>query len=104
NFGSTFIVLKPFHQRRGAALCSEAIANHLRVRFLTEIEQAQTLVFGAPAVDGLGNAGGFKLMLEATGNVDLGALEAQTGNLSEKGGKQPGFIGLFSSFRASTPQ
>src|SRR5205085_8326992 len=99
-----FIVLKPFHQRRGAALYSEAIANQLRTRCMTEIEQAQTLVFGAPAVDGLGNAGGFKIMLEATGNVDLKALEAETANFCEKGGKKPGFIGLFSSFRASTPQ
>ncbi|HZT80559.1 MAG TPA: efflux RND transporter permease subunit, partial [Gemmataceae bacterium] len=75
-----------------------------RMRLATEIESAQTLVFGAPAVDGLGNAGGFKLMLEGTGNVDPQQLEAQTANLCEKGGTQPGFIGLFSSFRAATPQ
>ena len=38
---------------------------------MQEIQQAQLLVFGAPAVDGLGNAGGFRLMLEGTGGVDL---------------------------------
>src|SRR5262249_49435369 len=66
--------------------------------------QAQILVFGAPAVDGIGNAGGFTLMLESTGNVDLKALEAETMNLCAKGGEQPGFVGMFSSFRATTPQ
>jgi len=55
-------------------------------------------------VEGLGSAGGFKVMLEATGNVDLSALESQTANFTEKGSKIPGFIGMFSSFRAATPQ
>jgi multidrug efflux pump len=104
NFGTMFIVLKPFSERRSPGLYSEAIADGLRRRLMTEIEQAQVLVFGAPAVDGLGNAGGFKLMLEGTGGADLGALEAQTVNLCEKGGHNPGFVGLFSSFRAATPQ
>ncbi len=104
NFGTMFITLKPFRERRGPGLYSEAIAATLRQRFQAEIEQAQLLVFGAPAVDGLGNAGGFKIMLEATGNIDPDALEAHTNNLCEKGGKLPGFIGLFSSFRAATPQ
>jgi multidrug efflux pump len=104
NFGSLFIVLKPFSERRSPALYSEAIADGLRRRYLQEIEQAQVLIFGAPAVDGLGNAGGFRLMLESTGNVDLGSLEAQTNSFCEKGGQKPGFVGLFSSFRAATPQ
>ncbi len=104
NFGTTFIVLKPFHERRSPDLYSEVIASKLRERIYAEVEQAQTLVFGAPAVDGLGNAGGFKLILEATGNIDLKSLEGQTANLCEKASHVPGFLALFSSFRASTPQ
>jgi multidrug efflux pump len=104
NFGTTFLTLKPFHQRRLPHQYSEAIAETLRARLFEKIEEAQLLVFGAPAVEGLGNAGGFKVMLEATGNVDLGALEAQTNNFSAKGSQIPGFIGMFSSFRAATPQ
>ncbi len=104
NFGTMFLVLDPFHKRRAAELYSEAIANELRGRLFMEIEQAQVLVFGAPAVEGLGNAGGFKLMLESTGGADLKALEAQSANLAEKASKFPGFIGLFNSFRSATPQ
>jgi multidrug efflux pump len=104
NFGTTFLTLKPFHDRRSPDLSGEAIANKIRMRCAAEIEQAQILIFGAPAVDGLGNAGGFKLMLENTGNVDLKKLEEQTANLSEKGSQMPGMIGMFSSFRATTPQ
>jgi multidrug efflux pump len=104
NFGTTFITLKPFHERRGMNLYSDAIANELRGKIYAEIEQAQTLIFGAPAVDGLGNAGGFKLILEATGNIDFQSMEAQTANLNEKASHVKGFIAMFSSFRASTPQ
>jgi multidrug efflux pump len=104
NFGSLFIVLKPFRERRSPALYADAIADRLQRRYVAEIEQAEVAVFGAPAVDGLGNAGGFRLMLENVGNVDLGELEAQTANLCEKAGKKPGFLGVFSSFRAATPQ
>ena len=42
------------------------------------------LVFGAPAVRGLGNAGGFKLMVEGTGDVDFDALQAR----ADKSGRQ----------------
>jgi len=103
NFGSIFIILKPFHERRSPEMYSEAIANTLRMK-LMKIQEAQVLVFGAPAVDGLGNAGGFTLMLEQTGNVDLPVLEENTAKLSEQVSKTPGFVGMFSSFRASTPQ
>ena len=51
-------------------------------------------VFGAPAVDGLGNAGGFKLMVEAIGDVNFVALQGQADNLAEKGNQQPGHGGL----------
>ena len=69
-----------------------------------EIPEARVLVFGPPAVRGLGNAGGFKLMVEATGDVDFDALQAQADNLAAKGNQQPGLVGLFNGFRARTPQ
>ena len=104
NFGSLFIVLKPFHDRRSPELYSEAIAAKIRGELAQQIQGAQMLVFGAPAVDGLGNAGGFRLMLEGTGGADLRRMETETAKLCAEGSKTPGFIGLFSSFRATTPQ
>ena len=53
---------------------------------------------------GLGNAGGFKLMVEATGDVNFDALQAQADTLAAKGNQQPGLVGLFNGFRARTPQ
>jgi multidrug efflux pump len=104
NLGTAFLGLEPFHKRRDPALGAEAIAAELRRRFQREIPEARVSAFGAPAVDGLGNAGGFKLMVEAVGDVNYGALQAQADNLAAKGNQQPGLVGLFNGFRANTPQ
>jgi multidrug efflux pump len=104
NYSSLFLPLKPFHERRGAGLTSEAILKRLRARLQREVPEARVLVFGAPAVRGLGNAGGFKLMVEATGDVDFAALQTQADNLAAKGNRQPGLVGLFDGLRARTPQ
>jgi multidrug efflux pump len=104
NYGTMFVVLKPFHERRDAAENGEIIAARLRERFQREVPEARVQVFGAPAVRGLGNVGGFKLMVEATGDIDLDALQAQADNLAAKGSQQPGIVGVFNGFRARTPQ
>jgi hydrophobe/amphiphile efflux-1 (HAE1) family protein len=104
NYCGVFIPLQPFRERRSAGLSGEAILKRLRARLAREVPEARVLVFGAPAVRGLGNAGGFKLMVKAIGDVDYGALQAQADNLAAKGNQQPGLVGLFDGFRARTPQ
>jgi multidrug efflux pump len=104
NYGNIFVILKPFHERRDPALTGEAIAGRLRARLRREVPEARVLVFGAPAVRGLGNAGGFKLMVEATGDVNFDALQARADSLAAQGNQQPGLVGLFNGFRARTPQ
>jgi multidrug efflux pump len=104
NLGCIFAPLKPFHERRNPALRADAIAAQLRRRFQSEVPEARINVFGAPAVDGLGTAGGFKLMVEATGDVNFDALQAQADKLAAQGNRQPGLVGLFNVFRARAPQ
>ncbi|WP_010585557.1 efflux RND transporter permease subunit [Schlesneria paludicola] len=104
NLGSMFITLKPFDERLSPSLSADAIAAKLRQRIQKEILEARVNVFGAPAVDGLGSAGGFKLMVETIGDVNFVTLQGQADNLVDKGNQQPGLVGLFNGFRASTPQ
>src|SRR5262249_13077642 len=104
NYGSMFITFKPFAERRAADRSGEAILSRLRDRFRREIPEARLLLFGAPAVRGPGNAGGFKLMVEAIGDVNYDAFQGQADNLAAKGNQQPGLVGLFDGFRARTPQ
>jgi multidrug efflux pump len=104
NLASMFVILNPFHERQSPELRDTAIADQLRQKLFREIEDAQVAVFGAPPVDGLGNAGGFRLMIEDRGDSSLPVLQEQTENLAEKGNKMPGLVDLFTLFRANTPQ
>src|SRR5262249_21580916 len=85
NYCFMFVGLQPFDERRDPALSGEAIAAQLRARFRRELLEARVLVFVPPAVRGLGNAGGFKLMVEAAGDVNFDALQAQADALAAKG-------------------
>jgi multidrug efflux pump len=104
NFASTFIILDEFENRHGPHLYADAIADRLRRQLFQEIQEAQVAVFGAPPVEGLGNAGGFEVMIEDRRDAGLQSLQGQIDNLTEKGNLVPGLVGLFSMFRADTPQ
>jgi multidrug efflux pump subunit AcrB len=103
NYGGGFVILKPFHDRHAAAMRADAIAQDLRRR-LSEIADARISVFGAPAVDGLGNAGGFKLMVEDRGSNGFDLLQAQADKLADEARRLPGMLVVFNGFRANTPQ
>src|SRR5207253_10962764 len=60
-------------------------------------------VFGAPPLEGLGTAGGFKIVIEDRGDSGLGTLQKVTDEIVATGRKEPGLRDLFTSFRAKTP-
>jgi multidrug efflux pump len=104
NFGSMFLTLEDFHHRHGHDEYADVIAAKVRQRCKEEIPEALVSIFGAPAVDGLGNAGGFKLMIQDRADAGLKVLQGQADNMAEKGNQLPGLVGLFNGFRATTPQ
>jgi multidrug efflux pump subunit AcrB len=105
NFGSMYVILEDFHHRHGPEESADVVAAELRKHFAEEVQEAATAVFGAPPVDGLGSAGGFKLMVEdRSGAAGLESLQAETENLVAAGNADPKLVGLFTQFRANTPQ
>jgi multidrug efflux pump len=85
-------------------LNADAIAAKLRAECYREVQEASVAVFGAPAVDGLGNAGGFKVMVRDVGDLGLDILQESADDLAAQGNEEPGLVGLYSAFRARTPQ
>jgi multidrug efflux pump len=104
NFGSLFIGLKPYAERRDADRSSDSILNKLRQRFAAEIPDAQVAVFGPPPVFGAGRAGGFAVMIEDRGDSGPVALQKHLDELVREGSQTPGLLGLFAVFRANVPQ
>ncbi len=104
NLGSMFVVLTPWDERHSSAEYDAAIAREIQQTCARDIEGAVIGVFRAPPIHGLGNAGGFKLQTEQRGYVDLNGLQAQTDLLVAKANADPRFAGVFSIYRAATPQ
>ena len=57
-------------------------------------------LFGAPPVEGLGTAGGFKIVVQDTGDNTLAALQKNAEKVVAAAGADPHLQGLFTSFRA----
>ncbi len=104
NYGSIYVILDEFEHRHGADPGADAIAAKLRSACYRDVQEASVAVFGAPAVDGLGNAGGFKIMVRDVGDMGLDALQEAADDFASTGNEQPGLVGLYSAFRSQTPQ
>ena len=104
NYGTIYVVLDEFHNRHGSEMGADSIAAKLRAACYREVQEAQVAVFGAPPVDGLGSAGGFKVMVRDVAALGLDPLQEAADTLAASGNEQPGLVGLFSAFRSQTPQ
>ncbi len=104
NYASMFIVLDEFEQRQAPELYSDVIAAKLSRELSQKIPEAIIGVFGAPPVDGLGNAGGFKIMIQDRGDRGAEFLQNEVDRIVEASRAQPAVGGMFSQFRANTPQ
>jgi multidrug efflux pump len=104
NFGSMFVILDDFADRRSPDLTGDAILGQLRKRFSNEVPEATVNIFPPPAVSGLGRAGGFKIMVEDRGDNGLDRLQQATDRLIREGNQQAGLTGLFTVFNANSPQ
>ena len=72
-------------------------------RRLAGIKDAFVLVINPPPVQGLGAAGGFKMMVEDRNNLGPQALANATKALVAAANKDPDFAGVFTLYNASSP-
>jgi multidrug efflux pump subunit AcrB len=103
NFGSLYLMLDDFEHRTKHGLSAEEIADKLQERFQREVPKAIVNIFGAPPVEGLGTAGGFRIVLLDTGDTGLVELQKTAEGVVGAGEKDANLQGLFTSFRADTP-
>ena len=98
-----FAGLKDFDQRKGEEHSGNAILERLRGP-LSTISGAQVVPFAPPAVQGLGQFGGFQFVLEDQTGTSMQQLSNVTQKVIEQGNKNPDLTGLFTSFSANDPQ
>jgi hydrophobe/amphiphile efflux-1 (HAE1) family protein len=104
NAGAIFLVLEPFEQRAGdPTKTANAIQAELLKRFVP-LQEALLLVVLPPPVAGIGNAGGFRMMVEDRGARGPQALQAAVAAMSARAGQTKGLGQVFTLFEVSTPQ
>jgi hydrophobe/amphiphile efflux-1 (HAE1) family protein len=104
NAGAIFVVLDPFEERaKDRQKSAPAIVGALFQR-LSAIQEGLVLVVAPPPVSGIGNAGGFRMMVEDRGGRGAQALQGAVFAMMGRAGQTPGLVQVFSLFETSTPQ
>lgn len=101
--GIVFVMLKPFNERKGAALSGNAIAGSLNQKFAA-IQDAFIAVFPPPPVMGLGTLGGFKFQIEDRSAAGYAELDRAKAAFLTKARQTPELGPAFSSYEINVPQ
>ncbi len=102
NYSTTFVVYKDWAER-GAGLDQDTIVSSINRR-LFEMQEAQAFVVIPPPIRGLGQAGGFQMIVEDRRSLGLAELQRATLELIQMGNSQPGLRNLATTFSNSSPQ
>jgi HAE1 family hydrophobic/amphiphilic exporter-1 len=105
NAGLVFLPLQPYEKRKGHDHTAAAIIARLRPQ-LFGISGAIVIAFEPPAVQGLGQFGGFQYELLDQGNHTLQDLDKTNHDLIRAGAqrKEKDLTGLFSTYTSNDPQ
>ena len=123
NFGSFFVILKPFSQRQKASLRADGIMARMRKQFAEQVKDGRVVVSGSSPIPGISTSGGFKIMVQDRGGLGLPTLQDQTDKFIRKITQQIGeegkkkkldeedgeprramLAGVSTAFRSNTPQ
>ncbi len=99
--GFIFVSLKPWEER---SMTAKQLADKLNMIFGRSITNATVMAFGPPAIQGLGAAAGFSMMLQDRGGNTPKYLEQQTKLFLAAAQQRPEIKRVYSTFNAGSPQ
>jgi len=99
--GFYFLQLDPWHER--GSRTADVISAELNAR-LNELPGAMAFTFPPPSIPGVGNAGGFDVMLQDRTGGDIEYLARNAQRFIEAANKRPELRGVVTMFRPDVPQ
>ena len=102
NAGTIFSGLPSLYNHHIPGITANSVLADLRKR-LSVIQGAYILTIPPPPVQGIGNAGGFKMMLEDRAGLGTRALVKAANALVAAANKDPSFAGVFTLLNAGSP-
>jgi hydrophobic/amphiphilic exporter-1 (mainly G- bacteria), HAE1 family len=103
NQAIVFVPLTSFDKRKGDRHSAATVLQNMREP-LSEIQGALVVPFNPPAVQGLGNFGGFTFEVEDLGRNSVQQIANATYGVIGQGNQSGTLTGLFTSFTANDPQ
>ncbi|MFQ3236363.1 MAG: hydrophobe/amphiphile efflux-1 (HAE1) family protein [Paraglaciecola sp.] len=103
NAAAIFPIMASFDERAKLGISFDDLVAKVRAD-MASIKEAFVVVIPPPAVRGVGNGGGFKMMLEDRGGRGVAVLEKAMWELAGAANQAPATTGVFSLFETSTPQ
>ncbi|BAT59667.1 efflux pump membrane transporter BepE [Variibacter gotjawalensis] len=104
NAGAMFVLLAPFEERiKDPKQSADAIRMQLFGK-LQVIEEAFMIAVSPPPVQGIGNAGGFRMMIEDRVGAGPAALQGAVYAMMGRAAQTPGLMQVFSLYDTGTPQ
>ena len=104
NSGAFFAVLELFEERNKDPRKSVGAIQGALFQRLAAIQEAFVIVVQPPPVQGVGNAGGFQMMIEDRAGRGPDALQGIVYAMMGAAARTPGLSQVFSLFETSTPQ
>lgn len=102
NAGAIFCVLQNFDVRAAKGITFNGLLTKLR-EAVSQIDDAQIVVIAPPPVRGIGNSGGFKMMLQDRGGVGIETLTSALWQLAGAANQTDVVTQVFSFYETATP-
>ena len=102
NAGAVFTPLESFPDRLGKGLTYNGILANMRAA-VADIKDGRVVIIPPPPVRGIGNGGGFKMMIQDKGGFGLQALLDAVGQISRLGNASDTATSVFSFVENGTP-
>ncbi len=103
NSAASYVALKPFDERGRMGLTAAGIQAELQAA-VADVDEARVLIIPPPLIQGIGSAGGWRMMIQDRSGKGYLELANQTGALIGKANTTPGLSMVYTLFDPNTPR
>ena len=103
NAGAAYITFKSFSERAGTDRTEQNIENDMR-KALADMDEAMVFVVPPPVIQGIGNGGGWRMMVQDRNGEGYQALEQAAGGLIGSAHQQKGLANVYTLYNTATPR
>ena len=103
NSAASYVALKPFDERQAMGLTAAGIQAELQ-KAASEFDEARIFIVPPPLIQGIGSAGGWRMMVQDRSGKGVVELAADAGALIGKANATPGLAMVYTLFDPNTPR